>query len=356
MRLPAIKIDYLKSFTDDTGVFQHAKYCIPRRNEGYTTDDNARALIVCAQYDCLKSDKRAKALANIYLAFLQYMQKPDGSFHNYLSYERRYLDVDGSDDCMGRALWSCGCALNSKLPNDSRLVAKEIFEKGLPCIWRSISLRGYASTILGLYQYYKANPDDNALLSIGKLADNLVTQYQNEAKADWHWFEPHLTYDNARLPQALFEAYMITGKQAHLDVAKKSMDFLLNTQMVDNKFVPIGNNGWYTRGGERAIYDQQPLEATAMAEAAIDAFYATKEERYAKIAYFAFQWFLGRNTRKLMMYNPETAGCFDGLTPEKVNRNQGAESSISYLMARLKMEELKRFSEADKNVEENIRV
>ncbi len=349
MRLPAIKLDYLKSFTDDTGVFQHAKYCIPRRNEGYTTDDNARALIACTQLNGFKNDKRVKDLANIYLAFLQYMQKPDGSFHNYLSYERYYLDVDGSDDCFGRALWSCGCTVNSNLLNDSRLVAKEIFDKGLPCIWRSISLRGYAFTILGLYQCYKANPDDKLLQSIDKLADNMVTQYRNEAKPDWQWFETHLTYDNARLPQALFEAYMITRKQVHLEVAKESLGFLLKTQMMEDKFVPIGNNGWYTRGGERAVYDQQPLEASALVDAAIDAFYATKDGGYAKTASLAFQWFLGRNTRKTVMYNPETAGCFDGLTPEAVNRNQGAESSISYLMARLKMEELKRYSEAEKN-------
>ncbi len=354
MRLPAIKIDYLKSFTDDTGVFQHAKYCIPRRNEGYTTDDNARALIACTQYNRIKSDKRVKDLANIYLAFLQYMQKTDGSFHNYLSYERSYLDVDGSDDCFGRALWSCGCVLNSNLPEDSRLVAKEIFDKGLPCIWRSISLRGYAFTVLGLYQYYQAYRDENLLDCISKLADNLVTQYNNESKADWHWFEPHLTYDNARLPQALFEAHLVAGKPAHLEIAKESLDFLLKTQIVNGKFVPIGNNGWYTRGGERAYYDQQPLEATAAEEAAIDAFYATKDERYAKVASLVFQWFLGRNTRKLMLYNPQTAGCYDGLTPEAVNRNQGAESSISYLIARLKMEELKRFSEVERTAQNSV--
>jgi hypothetical protein len=348
MRLPAVKIDYLKSFTDDTGVFQHAKYCIPRRNEGYTTDDNARALIVCAEYNDFKNDKNVKALANVYLAFLHYMQKPDGSFHNYLSYERRFLDVDGSDDCMGRALWSCGRTVNSSLPNDSKLVAKEIFDKGVPCLSRSISLRGYAFTVLGLYQCYKANPDDNLYASTEKLADNLVQQYQNEAKDDWHWFEPHLTYDNARLPQALFEAYMVTKKQGYLDVATESLDFILHTQMIDGKFVPIGNNGWYTHGGERAVYDQQPLEATALVEAAADAYYSTKKQRYAEFASLAFQWFLGRNTRKLMMYNPETSGCFDGLTPDEVNRNQGAESSISYLMARLKLDELKRLSGQEK--------
>lgn len=340
-RLPAIKIKYLESFTDDTGVFQHAKYSIPRRNEGYTTDDNARALIVCAKYHRLKKKPRAESLANIYLAFLHYMQKPEGNFHNYLSYERGYLDVDGSDDCMGRALWSFGCVINSTLPNDMRLVSKEIFDKGLPWVWKSTSLRRYAHTILGLCEYYRAYSDNNLMASIEKLADNLIERYQYEARDDWHWFEPHLTYDNARLSEALFEAYTIVDKQRYLDVAKESMDFLVNTQIVKGKFVPIGNNGWYKRGGERALYDQQPLEASAMVETTIDAFYATKNKHYLKIANTAFQWFLGKNTKKVMMYNPVTAGCFDGITPDKVNRNQGGESSISYLMARLKLEELK---------------
>ncbi len=341
MRLPAIKIDYLESFTDDTGVFQHAKFSIPRRNEGYTTDDNARALIACAKIDALKKNPRAEALANIYIAFLNHMQKPEGGFHNYLSYDRRYLDVDGSDDCMGRALWSCGCVVNSALRKHVRLVAKEIFDKGLPWVWKSTSLRSYAFTIMGLYQYYLAFKDADLVKSIQKLADNFTQRYQDESRVDWHWFEPHLTYDNARLSQALFEAYAVTGKKEYLAIAQKSFDFLVNVQMIQGKFVPIGNDGWYKRGGKRAFYDQQPLEATAMVETAIDAFYATNDKRYVKIAYDVFPWFLGRNTLNTTLYNPETAGCFDGLSCKNVNLNQGAESSISYLLARLKIEELK---------------
>ena len=342
IHLPPIKLDYLETLTDDTGVFQHAKFCVPKRNEGYTTDDNARALIVCTMYHRLKKEPVIEALANVYLAFLNHMQKPDGNFHNYLSYERTFQDIDGSEDCMGRALWSCGCAINSTLPKDMEMVAKDIFDKGLPWVWKSTSLRCYASTILGLSQYYQASQDKDLKESIEKLADSLIQHYQDEGKDDWHWFEPYLTYDNARLPQALFEAYSTVGKQKYLDVAKESMDFLLKTQMINDVFVPIGNDGWYKRGEKRAIYDQQPLEAAAMVEAAVDAFYATKDKNYLQIANTAFEWFLGRNSRKIQMYNPETAGCFDGLAPEKVNMNQGAESSISYLLARLKLEELKR--------------
>ncbi len=344
MRLPAIKIDYLQSFTDDTGVFQHARHCIPKREEGYTTDDNARALVACAQYSNIKSDQQIKKLASIYLAFLNHMQKPDGNFHNYLSYNRRFLDVDGSDDCLGRALWGCGRTVNSKLPSDTKLVAKEIFDNALPCLARSISLRAYAGAILGLYNCYKAKPADDLRENTEKLADSIVQQYQNEAKPDWRWFEPYLTYDNARLPQALFNAYMVTKKQVYLDVAQTSVDFILDTLVIDDKFVPIGNKGWYTYGGQRAIYDQQPLEAAALVDAAADAFYATRQTRYLEAAVVAFEWFLGRNTRQFVMYNPETGGCFDGLTADSANWNQGSESSISYLMARLKLDELQRFS------------
>ena len=341
MRLPPLKIDYLLAFTDDTGIFQHAKYCIPRRNEGYTTDDNARALIACTRYHRLTNDPQMKSLANIYLAFLHHMQKADGNFHNYLGYERRFLDVDGSEDCMGRTLWSCGSTINSTLPKDMKLVAKDIFDKGLPWVWKTTSVRVYAFAILGLSEYFQATQDRKLTESIEKLADGLVQHYQDQVKDDWRWFEPHLTYDNARLPHALLIAYRMVGNQKYLDTAKESMDFLLKTQMVDGVFAPIGNDGWYKRGGKRAFHDQQPLEASGMVEAAIDAFYATKDRSYLKVADVVFEWFLGRNMEKAMLYNSETGGCFDGLCRNSVNLNQGAESSVSYLLARLKLEELK---------------
>ncbi|MGD6806273.1 MAG: glycosyltransferase [Candidatus Bathyarchaeia archaeon] len=341
IHLPPLKIDYLKALTDDTGVFQHAKYCIPKRSEGYTTDDNARALIAAVKYQRLSRDQNIKRLVQIYLSFLNHMQKPDGNFHNYLSYERTFLDVDGSEDAAGRALWACGCAMNSSLPRDMRLVAKDIFDRGLPCVWRTVHLRFYASTILGLKEYYAILPDVAIKEAAEKLADNLTKHLQDESKDEWHWFEPHLTYDNARMPQALFAAYSMTKESKYLAAAEESMDFLLKTQMIDNVYVPIGNDGWYKRGGNRAIYDQQPLEPSAMVDAAIEAYYATDNKHYLEVANTAFEWFMGKNSRGIMVYNPETAGCYDGLAPEKVNYNQGAESSICYLLARLKLEEVK---------------
>jgi uncharacterized protein YyaL (SSP411 family) len=279
------------------------------------------------------------------------MQKPEGNFHNYLGYERSYLDVDGSEDCTGRTLWSCGHVVNSNLPIGIRLVAKDIFDRALPWVWKSTWLRFYASTIFGLTQYYQAQPDSNIKDSIEKLADNFVQHYQDQVKDDWNWFEPNLTYDNARLSQALFQAYNVVDDHKYLEVAKESMDFLIKTQMVNDVFVPIGNDGWYKRGGKRAVYDQQPLEAAAMVETAVDAFYATKDRQYLQVANTAFEWFLGRNSRKVMVYNAETGGCCDGVNSDKVNMNQGAESSISYLLARLKLEELKKGNGKQKNVD-----
>ncbi len=328
--------------TDDTGLFQHARFCVPLRKEGYTTDDNARALIVCARYQGLKKDARIEALANVYLAFLSHMQKTEGNFHNFLSYERTFLDVDGSEDSVGRALWSLGCAVNSTFPNQTKMACKEIFDKALPWVWKSKMPRFIASTILGLTQYYQAIPQDQIAEGVEKLANSLVRMYQGEAGNDWQWFEGCLTYDNARLPQALFEAYMLSGEQKHLDIAEESLGFLVKTQMLDGVFVPIGNDGWFRRGEKRALYDQQPLEAAAMVEAAVDAFYATNNKDYLQLANSAFEWFLGRNSLKASMYCFETGGCFDGLSPNGVNLNQGAESGVSYLLARLKLERLRR--------------
>ena len=335
-------MNHLKAMTDDTGIFQHSNFCIPKRNEGYTTDDNARALVVCTIYYGLKKDSQIEKLARIYLAFLNHMQKPEGSFHNYLGYGRTFSDVDGSEESYGRSLWACGCVINSNLPKDVKMVAKDIFDKGLPWVWKSTWLRFYATTILGLTQYYQASEDNELRDSVEKLGDFIFQHYQDEAKDDWHWFEHCLTYDNARLTQAMFEAYGIVGKQEYLDAAKESMDFLLKTQMIDGVFVPIGNDGWFKHGGKRAFYDQQPLEAAALVEAAIDAYCVTKEKDYLQVADKAFEWFLGKNSRNVVVYDHVTGGCCDGLGTNKVNMNQGAESSVSYLLARLKLEECRR--------------
>jgi uncharacterized protein YyaL (SSP411 family) len=223
-----------------------------------------------------------------------------------------------------------------------RLVAKDIFDHGLPWVWKSTSLRFYSQALAGLAEYYQAFPDEALIVSAEKLGDNLLQHYKDQTKDDWQWFEPYLIYDNARLPQALFLAYSLVKKQEFLSVAEQAMDFLLKTQMLDGVFVPIGNDGWYKRGGNRAMYDQQPLEAAAMVDAAVEGYNATKKQAYLEVANQVFGWFIGKNSRGVLMYNADTGGCYDGLAADCVNQNQGGESSISYLMARLRLEEISR--------------
>ncbi len=340
---PPVKLDYLKALTDDTGIIQHTKYSIPNRSEGYTTDDNARALVACIKYLQVNDDKEVKKLANTYLSFLFHMQRPDGRFQNLLSYDRRFLDDAGSEDCMGRSLWACGCATSTHLSEGIRTTSKEIFDRGFSHASNFESLRAKAFAILGLCSYYEAFPDDrNLARNIVLLTNQLTDYYRVEAYSEWCWFEPYLTYANSRLPQALFKAYRAVGHEKYVRIAKKSFDFLIETQIIDGKFVPIGNKGWYKKGDERAFYDQQPIEASCMVEAALTAFYITDEEKYKRLAHLAFEWFLGKNTQNVVVYDTVTGACHDGITPEGLNLNQGAEATISYLLARLELENLGR--------------
>jgi hypothetical protein len=343
LELPSIKLDFLKLLTDDTGMLQHAKFAIPKRKEGYTTDDNARALIVCIRYDSIFGNLGIERLVDVYLGFLFYMQKTDGKLYNFLGYDRRFMDSADSEDCMGRALWACGCCLNSKLPGEKKMLAKELFDRTFAWCSSFKSLRARALSTIGLYHYQKAYPQDqNASLNLKAIADQLVEHYEDECCDDWKWFEPYLTYINGRLPHALFLAYESTKNGKYLQVAKDSLDFLLQVQMIKDRFLPIGNRGWYSRGGERAIYDQQSIEASCGVEAALAAFRTTGDEKYRKAAYTIFEWFLGRNSQNLAVYNAETGGCHDGITPFGLNLNEGAEATVAYLLSRLALEESNR--------------
>ncbi|MCL2684904.1 MAG: hypothetical protein FWE73_00690 [Candidatus Bathyarchaeota archaeon] len=297
-------------------------------------------MIAVVKYQQLRNSAELTPLVRVYLSFLNHMQKPDGGLHNYLSYERTYLDMEGSEDSAGRALWACGCTLNSSVPEELRMVARDLFERGLSMRGKAVCLRFHAAMLLGLYEYHQAVATDYLRDFAKELGDIFVQRFQDQAKEDWQWFEPYLTYDNARLPQALFAAYRLVEEPQFLEVAERSMEFLLKTQLMNGVFVPIGNDGWYSRGGKRPLYDQQPLEAAATVEATVDGYYVTKKREYLEAAESAFGWFLGRNTQGVMVYNPQTGGCYDGVSEHCVNLNQGAESSVCYLLARLKLEEV----------------
>jgi hypothetical protein len=340
LKLPSIKLDFISSLTDSTGILQHAKFGTPWREKGYTTDDNARALIALTKYFRANgSSQIVDRLIDTYLSFILYMQRKNGKMHNFLSYDRRFMDYEGSEDCMGRTLWSCGYVTASNLPPEKQAIGKEIFDNLLPWAYYFKSPRSNAFTTIGLRYYQEAYPkDQNLRKHIIGFTTKLLRQYKAERSKDWHWFEPYLTYANGRLPHALFEAYHESKKDNSLQAAKESIDFLLEVQLIDDIFIPIGNRGWYKKGEKRAMYDQQSLEAAAMTEAAIAAFRETGDAKYESASQKIFNWFHGKNTFNLAVYNSATGGCYDGLTQKGLNLNMGAEAIACYLSAALEMQ------------------
>jgi hypothetical protein len=333
-----LTLDGLRALTDEVGMFQHKKFSIIARKEGYTTDDNTRALIAALMHHRNFGDPDSLQLAETYISFILHMQREDGRFHNLMGFDRRFRDEIGSEDCMGHALWACGYTLNVDAPEEMRLVAKEIFDRCLPPSRLFTSPRAKALTILGLHHYQRAFPDDrNPSRHIKKLTGELITQYGVEADAEWRWFESYLTYANARLPQALLAAHLSLGEPSSLKIALDSLDFLVETHIADGVFMPIGTEGWYIKGGERAVYDQQPIEASCMVEAAVLAYVITGENEYLETAKTAYEWYHGGNTLGVVLVNGVTGTCYDGITPEGLNRNQGAEATLSYYLAYLTM-------------------
>ncbi|MCM8811164.1 MAG: glycosyltransferase, partial [Candidatus Omnitrophica bacterium] len=339
-RLLPIKLTHLETLTDDVGIIQHAKFSMADRKTGYTTDDNARALVVVTKHYNMCIDQKSLNLINIYLSFIYYMQKSNGRFHNLLGYERNFLDTDGGDDCFGRCVWAIGYLLSSDFVYENiKGAAKHIFDLSLPQIENINSLRGIANCLAGIYYYLKVENNERSKELAKKLAERMVENYQNSSDTNWKWFENIITYENAKLPTGLFYAYEILKDKKYLEIGIEALNFLIDLTIIENRFIPIGNNGWYVKGGKRAYYDQQPIEAACMIEALKMAEKLTKDEKYGNLSLIVFDWFLGRNTKGEMMYDPVTGGCYDGLTKSGPNRNQGAESTISYLLARLEIEQ-----------------
>jgi hypothetical protein len=343
--LPRPKLDHLAHLTDDTGLLQHARHCVPDRTHGYCTDDNARALVVAAKYYDLLRDPQAERLLSIYLAFLNHAQRPDGQFHNYMSYDRRFLDRVGSSDCYGRALWGLGYATYRAMAPYFG-VAKEMFEKALPHLG-GLNLRGRSYSLLGLYYYLQRFPEaEDILVRITELADAHIAAYSNEATDDWPWFEQVIAYDSAVIPQSLFVAYAATNKEPYRRLAQKGLDFVLGLCLRDDHFSLVGNEGWHRRGGHRATFDQQPIDACGLVEACKVAFRLTGDRRYLRYMRMAFDWFLGVNDIGQPLYNFKSGGCADGIAAEGVNQNQGAESTVCCLLALLTLTEM--FSEQER--------
>jgi glycosyltransferase involved in cell wall biosynthesis len=342
-RLPSFKLDHLYRMTDHTGLMQHAVFSVPNYSEGYATDDNARALIVAMLMEELGMTVLSESanLASRYLAFLWHAFNPaTGRFRNFLSYERLWLESVGSEDSHGRALWGLGTVLGRSKSADLRGAAGRLFESALPAILSFRSPRAMAFSALGLEEYLNGFPGDRAAMqTMDELSHRLLDIYAANHTAGWHWFEDVLAYSNARLPQALIVCGERTSDKVMLAAGLESLDWVLTMQRCDTKghFVPIGSQGFHRKGSEKARFDQQPVEAGATVSACLQAFRATSDGRWLKDAWSAFNWFLGDNDLQIVLYDSSTGGCRDGLHPDRANENQGAESTLSFLMALLEM-------------------
>jgi len=354
-QLPKLKLNHLNRLTDDTGMLQHAIFTIPNRGEGYTTDDNARALIFrvllarARSHPAVKGDPVARAVAAPelsfrYLAFLEHaFNSSNGRFRNFLGYDRRWNETEGSEDSHGRALWALGTVLGRSRDEGLRCAAGRLFEFSCLAVMGFTSPRAWAYALLGIQQYLDSYPGDRDAQKIrSSLARRLLEMYESVRKSDWKWFENVLAYGNARLPQALLLVGSACSDSRMIAVGLEALDWLTQTQRCETNghFVPIGSQGFYRQGGEKARFDQQPLEAAGAVSACLQAYRVTGESRWRSEAWSAFNWFLGDNDLQLPLHDSVTGGCRDGLHPDRANENQGAESTLSFLMALLEMRSL----------------
>ena len=337
-RSEEISLDHLDLMTDSTGLIQHAIYGVPRRESGYTTDDNARALRLCARMWCRQPSDRLLGRVARYLSFLEFARTTRGGVHNFMSYQRDWLDAQGCGDCHGQVVRSLAEVLGSNMPDDYRLLARELIETVLPALADLRSIRAQAYVILAFGHLWASGvPDIEPLENVAwSAAQRLVESYDRTVRSDWHWFESRMTYANAILPHALFIAARRWPIEPYLDIAKATFDFLdVATTAEDGVFSPIGSNGWHLYGEAKALHDQQPVEAATMAEAALAAHALLGDKKYLATFHRSHAWFHGQNTLGVSLVDPQRGACFDGLSETGVNRNQGAESTLSYLWAEL---------------------
>ena len=342
-KLPALNLDHLHRLTDDTGLLQHATFAVPNYAEGYTTDDNARGLVLSIFLERLgeTEPKAIGELASRYLAFLGNALNPaNGRFRNFLSYARTWSEAQGSEDCHGRALWALGTVLGRSGNQALKGAAGHVFEIALPAVITFTSPRAWAFSLLGIDEYLNSFPGDREAHKISSaLAFRMVELYHANQSRYWCWFEDVLAYSNAKIAQAVLTAGRRTSDREMISVALSALNWLNETQRCEghDHFVPIGSQGFYRKGGERARFDQQPIEAGGTVSACLEAYRTTGDDRWRKEAWSAFNWFMGSNDLQIALYDPTTGGCRDGLHPERVNENQGAESTLAFLTAQVEM-------------------
>jgi len=341
--LPDFKLSHLYCMSDDTGILQHAKFDIPNRKEGYCIDDNARALIFTVLLESNQPiSSELSILQSRYLSFvLSAFNSENGRFRNFMSFDRQWLEKKGSEDSQGRTLWSLAMILNRSKDKNRQELCKELFEKAVSKLFSTTSPRTWAYGILAADEYLQANPNDYSIQSlVDTLSRRLWKQFEAERSTEWNWFEQIVSYANGRLPQALLLAGNTLDNEEMIEGGLESLRWLMRVQTGPaGEFSPIGSNGFYVRGKERSFYDQQPIEAWTSLSACLTASRVSGDEYWLTLALSTFDWFLGKNSVGLSLYDKTTGGCRDGLGPSKLNHNQGAESTLSFLCSLAELKE-----------------
>ncbi|GHT94975.1 glycosyl transferase [Spirochaetia bacterium] len=347
--LPKLKLDHIKRLTDDTGMIQHAVYTLPNYTEGYCSDDNARALIlmVLLASQAEEADPEIDRLAGIYLGLLHYAyDEATGRFRNFLNFDRSWKDKAASEDSHGRVIWALGTCLGKYGNPGFQGAAAQLFEKGLPVVTRFSSPRAWAFTIIAIHEYLQRFSGDRLVDGIREeLSGRLFNSYKQNAAPEWPWFESYLSYDNAKLSHALILSGRDTDNREMLEAGLVSLKWLMETQTSpQGHFRPIGSDRVYNRGEELPLFDQQPLEANSAVSACLEAHRITGDRYWHQEAHRAFRWFLGGNDLSLFVFDALSGGCYDGLHVDRINENEGAESTLAFHIA------LSEMKEADKSM------
>jgi glycosyltransferase involved in cell wall biosynthesis len=344
LQLPELRTDHLMRMTDRTGLLQHATFNIPNLHEGYCLDDNARALVLTVLLEEIDEDSpTVEQAATTYAAFLNFaFDSGSGRFRNFLGFNREWLEDIGSADSVGRATWAIGTCVGRSKRRDLQFWGVRLFEHALTAATDTASPRAWAFAVIGIHEYFRRLTGDRLANQVrDTLTTRLIELYEHSASDDWHWFEPKASYDNAKLSHALILSGRWANNPRALEIGLTSLRWLAeNNRAAAGHFRPIGSNGFYTRGAEAAEFDQQPLEAHAMVSACIEAYRATNESFWLDQAHLAFEWFLGRNDLGLPLYDATSGGCRDGLHEDRVNQNQGAESTLAFLLSLAEMQYL----------------
>lgn len=335
--IPEIKLDHLFRLTDETGIIQHSVYGVPDRRFGYSTDDVARALVVALGAYHQVKEERFLTLANTYIAFLRHAQNGGGRFRNFMDYSRQFTEGQESEDTSGRAIWGLGYGVHRGPTEWFRVLCRELLEKAITNIALEHPM-AKAYTMVGLYHFLQRYSSATAIKRVlQSLADELVESYGQRKKDGWPWFSDSVTYGSTKIPQALLLAYRVLNNEVYSTVGLESLDFLTQATYNGEHFEFVGNAGWYEKGKEKSVFDQQPIDAGYAVETYMLAHEITGEQRYLELAQAAFDWFFGRNCLGAPLYDFAQGACYDGLTAHGPNLNQGAESTITFLLANLAM-------------------